>query len=649
MHNSNQMFQRLNTVLGPWLFYVGLALVLLNINYLWLTDDVPETVPQFRNFLSQTGKGLLYLRLLLLCAHHPRFVAGYVVLRLFLAFTLASGGDYFINIFALIVAASRDTDIRVALRIYLDVFVFYLLTSFGCYALGWSEDIKRHRWALTGHSFGMVNPAILAAVLLMLSMLTMLLSKARCLLTICTVCIVVSVVVFFLTLRLTETLVLLTIPFLYAAFQKCQSLHRWLPLLPVALLLLSVALACFYSPGTESSTFESRFSTARLAFERHGLSIFGQDCGLVNFNTAWKYHIPPFALDNGYMRLFLRNGVVMGTFIMVVWSFLFFRIGKMNHPLLSAIAVAVAIVGMMEPWAFGAYYNFLCLFVLYGFRGFSAKFWRMTAVPALALTVITLIWLYAPWGVQPTYSCPNGRLGDVPPPNGFVRIEGTDTGFAAYLRSLPLSDEDSVVRVFDGARNDSLQPYCYRVIDIPLLGKDEQCADMCMRLRADYLFSKRRFFRIRFEDTQHHWLRYKYGFNRPALNQYLKDVYKVANTESMKASMHLRQVSDMQPGDVFVYDAKSRPSSHYGHAMLVADVAVNSVTGQKAFLLIQGSTPASSLHLVRNVTQPDVSPWFFLDKKNADEKSCVVTSDSVPAQLDFGVARYSPNELHYFE
>ena len=113
--------------------------------------------------------------------------------------------------------------------------------------------------------------------------------------------------------------------------------------------------------------------------------------------------------------------------------------------------------------------------------------------------------------------------------------------------------------------------------------------------------------------------------------------------------MHLRQVSDMQPGDVFVYDAKSRPSSHYGHAMLVADMAVNSVTGQKAFLLIQGSTPASSLHLVRNVAQPDVSPWFFLDKKNAGEKSCVVTSDSVPAQLDFGVARYFPDELHYFE
>lgn len=649
MNNFNQMFQRLNTVLGPWLFYVGLALVLLNINYLWLTDDVPETVSLFRNFLSQTGKGLLYLRLLLLCARHPRFVAGYVVLRLFLAFTLASGGDYFINIFVLVVAASRDTDIRVALRIYFSVFVFYLLTSFGCYAVGWSEDIKRHRWGLTGHSFGMVNPAILAAVLLMLSMLTMLLAKARRMLIVGTVCIVASVVVFFLTLRLTETLVLLIIPLLYAAFQKHQSLHRWLPLLPVVLLLLSVALACFCSPETESSTFESRFSTARLAFERYGLSFFGQDCGLVNFNTAWKYHIPPFALDNGYMRLFLRNGVVMGVFVMVVWSFLFFRIGKMSQPLLSAFAVVVATVGLMEPWSFGAYYNFMWLFTLYGFEGFSAKTWRMTAVPALVLTVVALVWLYAPWGVKPTYPCPNGHLGDVPPPKGFVRIEGSDNGFAAYLRKLPLSHADSVVRVYDGTRNDSLQPYSYRVIDLPLLGVTEQCADMCMRLRADYLFGVRQFFRIKFEDTQHHRLHYKYGYNRPALNQYLKDVYKVANTESMKASMPLRKLSDMQPGDVFVYDAKSRSSSRYGHAMLVADVAVNKVTGQKAFLLIQGSTPASSLHVVRNVVQADVSPWFLLGEKVADEKISVNKANSTVPKLDFGVASYYANELHYFE
>lgn len=49
-----------------------------------------------------------------------------------------------------------------------------------------------------------------------------------------------------------------------------------------------------------------------------------------------------------------------------------------------------------------------------------------------------------------------------------------------------------------------------------------------------------------------------------------------------------------------------------GHAIMVADVAVNK-KGKKAFLLIEGNTPARSMHVMRNLLNPLSSPWFLLD------------------------------------
>ena len=642
VYNSRFIVQllKLNDILGPWLFYVGFSLLLLNVNYMWLSDDMPGSVSQFRYFISQTGKALLYLRLALMFVHHPRFVSCYVVLRLFLVFTLAAGGDHFINSLFLVLAASRDTDIRYTLRIYFCAFIFFLLTSFLCYSLGWADDITRQRWGMTGHSYGMVNPGTLSVVLLMFSIYTMLSVrvKERPVIALSLFCVFMSILAFSLTLRLTENIVLLMIPVFYVAFFNRPSLLRWLPFVPLAFLLLSVLLAAYYPPGDGTTTFECRFSSAHMVFERDGLTLFGQDCGIVGLKTAWTHNIPPFTIDNGYLRLFLRNGLLLGSFVMVLWTFLFHRISKMGNPLLAAIALAVAIEGMMESWVFGVYYNFVLLFLFHRFTNFSARCGRLAVRMALVATAAALFWLYAPWGAQPTYSGTDGYLGDIEPPEGFVRINGTDAAYTQFIRRLPLSAPDSLLRCFDGTPNDSLQPYCFRTLQLPLLSNNEQCADVCMRLRAEYLFSSRQFFRIRFADTQRHVLRYAYGYNHAALDKYLKNVFKIANTESMRQSMPVRRLKDMQPGDVFVYDAKSRPSSNYGHAMLVADVAVNKATGQRAFLLVEGSTPACDIHLVRNLAHPDLSPWFLLD-----------LSDSIVPQLDFGVARYRAGELRFFE
>ena len=207
-------------------------------------------------------------------------------------------------------------------------------------------------------------------------------------------------------------------------------------------------------------------------------------------------------------------------------------------------------------------------------------------------------------------------VGDIPTPWGYERIAGHDAAYSLYLRSLPLKKRGTKVQLFTGgdARFQSLN---YAVVDLPLLSNAEQCADVCMRLRAEYLFNTGQYDKIRFKNVNGKTMHYGGGASRRAFERYMRNVYGVASTFSLSRELDVRRLSDLQPGDVFVYAATDRPGNKYGHAMMVVDVAQNN-RGQKAFLLAEGNTPARDIHVVRNLTNPFRSPWFMLDEEADD-------------------------------
>ena len=208
------------------------------------------------------------------------------------------------------------------------------------------------------------------------------------------------------------------------------------------------------------------------------------------------------------------------------------------------------------------------------------------------------------------YEC----IGDIPTPGGYERIDGSDPAFASYLRSLPLKPKGSPVMYFTGGKA-RLQSLAYAACDLPLLSNDEQCADCCMRLRGEYLYQTGQYGKIHFTDTKGNILYYGGGSSRKSFEQYMRRVYGVASTSSLKQSLPRRNLEDLQPGDVFVYAAGSTKmgvKTRMGHAVMVADVAVND-DGKKMFLLVEGNTPARDIHVMRNFTSPIRSPWFSRD------------------------------------
>jgi hypothetical protein len=230
----------------------------------------------------------------------------------------------------------------------------------------------------------------------------------------------------------------------------------------------------------------------------------------------------------------------------------------------------------------------------------------------LVLLVVGLIgggWLYYvsthsnPWHAE--------TIGDIPAPKGYSRVEASKGSYAEYLRNLPLKEAGTKIQLFTGG-NANLQWLGTAVIDNPLLSNYEQCADVTMRLRAEYLWQQGRYSDICFRDVNGNNVRYKGGSSRKLFEKYMRQIYGICSTYSVFNETSPRSIKDVQAGDVLVYPA--RMGAKYGHAVLVVDVAKNA-SGKVAIMCAEGNTPARDQHIVRNLNPLD-NPWFFFDESD---------------------------------
>lgn len=212
----------------------------------------------------------------------------------------------------------------------------------------------------------------------------------------------------------------------------------------------------------------------------------------------------------------------------------------------------------------------------------------------------------------------------IAPPTGFERQPVEPGSFAAWLRALPLKPANASVQLFDG-RNKPRQDVQAAVIDIDTGTRDlQQCADAIMRLRAEWLFASGRQRDIGFNFTgggRVDFARYAKGqrpdakgrrwtasakpdASYPAFRKYMDLVFAYAGTASLEKELKSVAAADIEIGDVFI------KGGFPGHAVLVADIAVNPLTKSKRMLLVQSYMPAQDMHVVKNFANGDGSPWY---------------------------------------
>lgn len=186
---------------------------------------------------------------------------------------------------------------------------------------------------------------------------------------------------------------------------------------------------------------------------------------------------------------------------------------------------------------------------------------------------------------QPNNHLPNisnTKIAEIPLHKGFERIISTKNSFANWLQQFPLN-KSNVVYLFDGSTKGNQQLHA-AVLDVSVGTKNlQQCADAIVRLKAEYHLSKKEYSKIEFKTSETTYNFNEYGtkkqcFNHDCLLAFLELTFTYYGTYNLEDQ--LKKVTDYNSGsigDVFI------KAGAPGHAMMVADVAINKISGEKYF------------------------------------------------------------------
>lgn len=218
-------------------------------------------------------------------------------------------------------------------------------------------------------------------------------------------------------------------------------------------------------------------------------------------------------------------------------------------------------------------------------------------------------------------------------PEGFKRILPEEQTFSHYIQNYPLKEASAEVINYD--RN----PYIFQqghvgVLEVPVPSNGlQQCADALIRIRSEYLWATNRKEEIGFKFTSGHycsWTKYAQGY-RPKINgnnvtfsktatpndskenfyKYLNLIYTYAGTYSLSQELKkILNLSEVKIGDLLIYPGFP------GHVMMVGDIIEN-LDGERRFAFFQGNTPAQSVHIIKNISDTGMNPWYDLKDKTS--------------------------------
>ena len=208
-----------------------------------------------------------------------------------------------------------------------------------------------------------------------------------------------------------------------------------------------------------------------------------------------------------------------------------------------------------------------------------------------------------------------------PPPSGFERVELPEGSFAQWLRNLPLLSEGSPVLDETGRRL-ALGPAA--VVDMDVR-RFQECADVILRLRAEYLRWAGREDEIVFHLTGPgtiSWPEWRRGMrprlegdrlvfahaaevdgSRESFDRFLASVFEWCGTISLASEGQAVTFEDVQVGDYFARGGSP------GHAVVIVDLA-RSEAGELLALILQGYMPAQSPHVLMG---GEPGAWFAPD------------------------------------
>lgn len=186
----------------------------------------------------------------------------------------------------------------------------------------------------------------------------------------------------------------------------------------------------------------------------------------------------------------------------------------------------------------------------------------------------------------------------LPLPPGLVRDPAEPDSFAHWIRNLPVKAANHAIRDWQGQEVLD-QAFSYAIVDLDVR-RWQECADVAMRLWAEFLWGRGEASRIRFKlegggpNPRLGGLR---SDQRATLDALLSHQYQWASSAVLKRDLAQVPPAQVRPGDVVVL---RRAGASQGHVFVILDVARNPSDGAAKVVLAHSNIPAQSFHVVPN-------------------------------------------------
>lgn len=225
-----------------------------------------------------------------------------------------------------------------------------------------------------------------------------------------------------------------------------------------------------------------------------------------------------------------------------------------------------------------------------------------------------------------SYDSSSAVINRIRVPECYVRFSVKRCSFGNWLQHLPLKEGKPPVYLYNGKKKGNQDGH-FAVVDLDVGDEDlQQCADVVIRLRAEYLFYRGLLDSVKFMITNGDLVSFRkwiLGY-RPRVNgnrvswvkrgevdstyqtfrDYLNFIFNYAGTYSLSKELEkVEDQSEIRIGDIFIQ------GNFPGHAVIVVDMAVDS-EDNKIVLLSQSFMPAQDLHILKNLNDSRLNPWY---------------------------------------
>jgi len=207
------------------------------------------------------------------------------------------------------------------------------------------------------------------------------------------------------------------------------------------------------------------------------------------------------------------------------------------------------------------------------------------------------------------------RVENIPCPEGFTRISLKENSYSAHIRRLALKSAGTPIIDYRGRRVIKADP-TPRVINWERPSAVQQCADVAIRMRSEYLFANNMNNQISYRSLSGQqiaftlWCRGRYSLsedgrrinyiagklrssNQAQLESYLQYVMSYANSASLARDLKTTGVEGLEPGDLYI---QPHPRGRVGHLSIILDACRNS-EGRTLYLFGYGFIPAQDFQL----------------------------------------------------